>query len=266
MTGASTAGAGRKPLHLRRPDGHRPRLLLAEDSDPVRIVTAAMLRGMGCEVEAVVHGEQAVRQAAEHPFDVIVLDIEMPVMDGITAARSIRRLGGIADGTPLMALSAFLADSFRTGDWRDTFDIALPKPTNRRELHGAITAALDWRRTGPAPIAAPEPPPIIDRDAFAVMQSGLASCIWQELLNQACRDIEVCTRQLEHALILGRRDAVLTFAGKLIDLAETFAAPRLALMARHVRSAEDDGLPGTAIARLRAVAMDTVRAFRQHGS
>ena len=43
---------------------------------------------------------------------------------------------------PLMALSAFLADSVRTGEWRDTFDIALPKPANRNELHEAVKAAL----------------------------------------------------------------------------------------------------------------------------
>ena len=77
----------------------------------MRIVTAAMLKGMGCDVEAVVHGEQAVNSAAESRFDVIVLDIEMPIMDGITAARSIRTMGGEAAATPLMALSAFLADS-----------------------------------------------------------------------------------------------------------------------------------------------------------
>lgn len=138
----------RKTLKLQAPHGGRPRLLLAEDCDPVRIVTAAMLKGMGCDVEAVVHGEEAVRSASESEFDVIVLDIEMPIMDGITAARSIRQMGGPAAATPLMALSAFLADSVRTGEWRDTFDIALPKPANRSELHEAVKAALEHIRAG----------------------------------------------------------------------------------------------------------------------
>lgn len=138
----------RKALKLQAPHGGRPRLLLAEDCDPVRIVTAAMLKGMGCDVEAVVHGEEAVRSASESEFDVIVLDIEMPIMDGITAARSIRQMGGPAAATPLMALSAFLADSVRTGEWRDTFDIALPKPANRNELHEAVKAALEHIRAG----------------------------------------------------------------------------------------------------------------------
>ncbi len=131
----------RKSLRLHGPDGGRPRLLLAEDSDPVRVVTAAMLKGMGCDVEAVVHGEEAVKSASANQFDVIVLDIEMPVMDGITAARSIRRLGGAR--TPIMALSAFLADAMQSASWSDTFDIALPKPANRNELHAAVQAALD---------------------------------------------------------------------------------------------------------------------------
>lgn len=142
MAEPAAKGMERKPLRLSAAHGGRPRLLLAEDCDPVRIVTAAMLKGMGCDVEAVIHGEEAVRSAAESEFDVIVLDIEMPIMDGITAARSIRSMGGPAAATPLMALSAFLADSVRTGEWRDTFDIALPKPANRNELHEAVKAAL----------------------------------------------------------------------------------------------------------------------------
>ena len=148
----------RKSLSLRAPCGGRPRLLLAEDCDPMRVVTAAMLKGMGCDVEAVVHGEHAVKCAAENRFDVIVLDIEMPVMDGITAARSIRRMGGPAAATPLMALSAFLADSVRTGDWRDTFDIALPKPANRNELHEAVKSALARTPAEPPPLQAPTAP------------------------------------------------------------------------------------------------------------
>jgi CheY-like chemotaxis protein len=140
---AGTAAPVRKSLTLQGPDGYRPRLLLAEDSDPVRIVTAAMLKAMGCEVEAVVHGEEAVKSASANRFDLIVLDIEMPVMDGIAAARSIRMLGGAACRTPIMALSAFLADAMQSASWSDTFDIALPKPANRKELHAAVKAALD---------------------------------------------------------------------------------------------------------------------------
>ena len=44
-----------------------------------------------------------------------------------------------------MALSAFLADAMQTASWSDTFDIALPKPANRNELHAAVQVALDFQ-------------------------------------------------------------------------------------------------------------------------
>ena len=95
---------------LKCPDGSRPRILFAEDSDTVRLITAALLRRMGCDVDAVEHGEEALDLASRQAYDLVLLDIEMPVMDGMIAAREIRALGGGAARTPLMALSAYLAD------------------------------------------------------------------------------------------------------------------------------------------------------------
>ena len=85
-------------------DGTRPRVLYAEDSTASRIVTTAMLKRMGLEVDAVEDGELALRQAEKSSYDVILLDIEMPVMDGVTAARGIRALGGKTSKTPILAL------------------------------------------------------------------------------------------------------------------------------------------------------------------
>ena len=93
--------AAPRRLWLAGPDGARPRLLFAEDSDPVRIITAAMLRAMGCDVEAVVHGEEALRSASDRAFDVIFRDSEMPGRDGITAALSSRKVGGTSATTPI---------------------------------------------------------------------------------------------------------------------------------------------------------------------
>jgi CheY-like chemotaxis protein len=74
-----------------RSDGAKRRVLYAEDQTTTRVVTTALLERMGYEVVAVEDGELALEQAKLGNFDVILLDIEMPVMDGVTAARSIRR-------------------------------------------------------------------------------------------------------------------------------------------------------------------------------
>lgn len=252
---------GKKPLRLEMPCGSRPRLLLAEDCDPVRIVTAAMLKGMGCEVEAVIHGEQAVKSAAENSFDVIVLDIEMPIMDGITAARSIRRMGGAVAATPLMALSAFLADSVRTGDWRDTFDIALPKPANRNELHEAVKSALARSRPGAA-LAGAGLPPVMDESRLDELRLGITRPVWEQLSGMACRDIELCIAQLEHVRTLSKDAALLTFTSKLASLAGTFAAERLFWAAGNVQRARSEADRHEALGLLIASARETVEALQ----
>jgi CheY-like chemotaxis protein len=218
----------RKALVLKSPDGSRPQLLLAEDSEPVRVVTAAMLKGMGCDVDAVVHGEEAVKQASAKTFDVIVLDIEMPVMDGITAARSIRKLDCEGKRTPIMALSAFLADAMRQASWSDTFDSALPKPANRNELHAAVQAALDRGHHDDL-----EAEPVIAAERLAALKSGLARDVWSDLAAVAGRDIEDCVSRVKWHGGPIKRDAL-----KLKDIGRTFAAPRLARVAAKLEAAE----------------------------
>lgn len=108
-----------------------------------RTLTAALLTKMGCEVDAVEHGEHALLHASEHAYDLILLDIEMPVMDGVCAARKIRELGGAPSHVPIMALSAFLADTAKAASIRGEFDLALAKPAGRDALQAAIQTMLD---------------------------------------------------------------------------------------------------------------------------
>jgi CheY-like chemotaxis protein len=257
---AAAAPSGEGPLSLLGPGGRRPRLLLAEDFEPVRVVTAAMLTGMGCDVDAVAHGEEAVRAAGMGSFDLIVLDIEMPVMDGIAAARSIRKLGGRTGATPIMALSAFLADAIRQESWRDAFDITLPKPANRAALHAAVKVALDIRprRTGFAGTA----PPLISNEQHAAIQAGLSREVWGDLMEVACRDIADCATRLAGACAAGERGKALVFAQKLKALGRTFAAPALAHAAMQVEECGPDGDWRKLAGQLSDTCAATVAAFR----
>jgi CheY-like chemotaxis protein len=138
-------GAG-SMTSFHRPDGQKRRVLYAEDQSTARIVTTALLERMGFDVEAVEDGELAFEKAKLEAFDVILLDIEMPVMDGVTAARHIRASAAPCKETPILALSAFLADSTEHSVWRDAFDSALPKPANSNELQRALRKALSAKQ------------------------------------------------------------------------------------------------------------------------
>jgi CheY-like chemotaxis protein len=102
-----------------------PRVLLAEDCETARELTSALLQRMGCDVDAVEHGEQALVYAQRVRYDLILLDLDMPLMDGMAAAQAIRALPG-NDRTLIMAISAFLgAVGDPTDIWR-VFDREIP--------------------------------------------------------------------------------------------------------------------------------------------
>jgi len=128
------------PLKCR--DGSRPRILLAEDSPAARVLTGALLKRIGCNVDAAEHGEEAVNYVKNGDYDLILMDIEMPVMDGVVAAKKIRTMGGNAAKTPIVALSAFLADTQKSAFWQKHFDIALAKPAGKQQLYAAISQIL----------------------------------------------------------------------------------------------------------------------------
>lgn len=82
------------------------RLLLAEDQDIIRKVTAHALAAQGVDVVSVKDGHEAVTEADRQRFDVILLDLRMPGMDGVETARRIRSGGGPSAGATIIGLTA----------------------------------------------------------------------------------------------------------------------------------------------------------------
>ena len=91
-------------------------ILIAEDHEVNRRIISLLLEPHGCRLTLVENGADAVQTAAYTPFDAIVLDMQMPVMDGLEAARRICAEGPNAD-TPMIALTANALDTHRAA-WR----------------------------------------------------------------------------------------------------------------------------------------------------
>ena len=147
--GASRAAAGdaARPVDAGNGDQRLAglHLLVAEDN-PVNLqVAVAMLEGMGARVDCALDGAQAVAQCRNGRFDALLLDCQMPGMDGYEAARRIREEG--ARRMPIIAVTANAMAADRELCLAAGMDDHLAKPLSREALAEMV---LKWTRPGPA--------------------------------------------------------------------------------------------------------------------
>lgn len=120
-------------------------ILVAEDETVNRIATKKLLEKLGHSVATVINGEQAVKLLSEQNFDLIFMDVQMPVMDGVQATKTIRESTSIGNKSKIIivAMTAYAM----TGD-RETFlaagmDDYIAKPLERDELNRVLTRVIE---------------------------------------------------------------------------------------------------------------------------
>ncbi len=115
------------------------RILLAEDNPLNQHVALRLLKSMGAVATLATTGLEAVQQAARGGFDLILMDGQMPEMDGLEAARAIRAAGG---RLPILAMTAHALQGDRERFLKSGMDDLLTKPFSRDELRDAILKQL----------------------------------------------------------------------------------------------------------------------------
>ncbi|MDE2157992.1 MAG: response regulator, partial [Burkholderiales bacterium] len=117
----------------------RGRVLLAEDGPHNQRLIGALIEATGAELTLVDNGESAFQEALGGEFDLVLMDIQMPVMDGLTAIRLLREAGY---ASPVVALTANVMrsdiESYRQAGCND----ALGKPIDRRRMYGVLARHL----------------------------------------------------------------------------------------------------------------------------
>ena len=108
---------------------------MVEDDPISRRILAGLLKEEGRVIDTAVNGTEAVEAAKRRPYDAILMDIQMPEMDGFAATRAIRALPTPSGATPVIAMTAD-ADLLQGDEWRDCGMIDfVTKPINRKQVN-----------------------------------------------------------------------------------------------------------------------------------
>ena len=127
------------------------RILVAEDNSTNREVALGMLRQLGLRADAVANGAEAISALESIPYDLVLIDMRMPVMDGIEAARQIRNPPSavLNHDIPIIALTANAMESDRDSCLAAGMNDFVPKPILKAVLRAALNR---WLPTGDAAI------------------------------------------------------------------------------------------------------------------
>ena len=129
---ASASAASEKAAH---------RILLVEDSPTNRAVVEAFLEDLPVTLDMAENGQEGVDRAAATVYDLVLMDMAMPVMDGLTATRQIRKLPGLNGKVPIVALTANAMASDRESCLAAGMNDYLSKPLN---LAGLVDSVRRW--------------------------------------------------------------------------------------------------------------------------
>lgn len=136
---AEPAGTRLLPAERLRLRGHGRRVLLVEDNPVNQEIALAMLAQGALDVTTAEDGAAALREAAARAFDVVLLDLHLPDMDGLEVLRGLRALGVQA---PVLALTASAADEEKAQCEQAGMAAFLTKPLHPDALHEALLAAF----------------------------------------------------------------------------------------------------------------------------
>jgi len=186
------------------------RVLLAEDNATNQKVAMAILRKFGCRVDAVANGAEAVRSIELMPYDLVLMDCQMPEMDGYEATRRIRKMPGRKASIPIIAMTANALKGDREKCIACGMDDYVPKPVSPEGLRTvlerilskigfSVQASLPPSEPGSIPRSSHDK--IFDREEFLQRVENDVS-LMNEILPIFVEDAEKRVVQLEEAVLV----------------------------------------------------------------
>ncbi|MDX1499033.1 MAG: response regulator [Woeseiaceae bacterium] len=234
------------------------RVLLAEDNRVNQAVATGMLEHLGLEVEVAENGREAVEKASRHDYDVVLMDCQMPVLDGLRASRRIRELecaAGLAR-LPIVAVTANALKGDREACLAAGMDEYLAKPFTGEQLHSVLSPyvqqcrpvgrpAQDANGSGPGE----DQPAPVDRSALKVLadlQPGDAESFLEQVIGIYVEESRALMAKLAEAVREGNADEMRECAHSLKSSSGNVGAGQLAALCKRIETMARERRPDDA--------------------
>jgi CheY-like chemotaxis protein/HPt (histidine-containing phosphotransfer) domain-containing protein len=234
--------------------GRRLNILVAEDIEANRTVIGAMLQSLGHQTDMVEDGEQAIAAAVGRGYDVILMDIQMPRLNGLDAIRAIRNHGGRLAQVPIFAVTALAQESDREEAMNAGAEGYLTKPVRKNDLRSVLDGVVEDGVRAEDPPAAPE----FDEAALAELREDLGNESFVRLLGKCVEDVTARLAKLEAAT--GDDKQIRALAHQLKGLFAQFGATGAARAASEAETCGGDTV-AECVSALRASAAAALHRF-----
>jgi signal transduction histidine kinase/DNA-binding response OmpR family regulator len=282
LAGQPTRVEKRTPVRLEldpeMAQGHPLRILLAEDNVVNQKLALRLLEQMGYRADVAANGLEAVAAIERQPYDLVLMDVQMPEMDGFEASREITRRWPGTDRPRIVAMTANAMQGDRELCLAAGMDDYMSKPIRVEELVAALERGTarepDSIRTGGPPgsagqdrPAAERPSaPVLDRAAFERLRATMGADFLEELLSTFVEDSRELVGTMRRALGEKDTDSFRRAAHSLKSNAASFGAMTLSTLAKDLEAlAKSGSLDGTAprVERLAGECERVARALRE---
>ncbi|MEP1209950.1 MAG: PAS domain S-box protein [Rhizobiaceae bacterium] len=226
------------------------RILLAEDNATNQLVVGNMLERLGCVVDTVSNGKEAVEGIASRGYDIILMDVSMPEMDGITATRKIRAMKGEVSKVPIIALTAFALDEDRQKVLAAGMDDFVAKPVSRLELARVLARQMNGQAGEESSVDSDQSDntALFDENTLAAVFADIDTELQQRIVKEFKKDVSRHLGNLRDAESGRDQDEFDKATHGLKGVAGTFGASELARLSGQANTLIRQGKPDAAFA------------------
>jgi len=210
-------------------------ILLAEDDPSAQKLMRHLLNQLGYQVDLVGTGKQVLSKLKKKKYDIILMDMEMPVMDGFTATIEIRKMAQYND-LPIIALTAHAMKEHRTKTFEAGCTDYIPKPVNRKKLDEILTKYSTRKKK----VLKAKKKIVKQAEQTAITQQS-DDDVMAELTSFFVSDLGQRIQQFKEDVVNKNKDEIVRFGHSLKGTAGSYGFPQFSKLGGEIEIAGKSG-------------------------